>query len=44
MNERKLCVDCGEILVKRINSEGDQFWGCVDFPECRYTEDYENED
>lgn len=36
------CVDCGEPLVIRTNSEGDEFYGCSGFPECRYTENFED--
>lgn len=35
MNE---CPDCGEELILRTNSDGDKFYGCSSFPECRYTE------
>lgn len=33
----KLCPRCGERLVIR-NSRRGPFWGCENFPDCRYTE------
>jgi len=38
------CVDCGEDLVVRTNSEGEEFYECSGFPECRYTENIDSDD
>ena len=41
----KYCPDCGEELVERINSEdGEKFLGCSSFPDCKYTEEIEEDD
>jgi ribosomal protein L37AE/L43A len=44
MAEKKkvnLCPKCGSPLVVRIAKKGpnagNEFWGCSDFPKCRYT-------
>lgn len=38
----KICPKCGSKLVLRKaskgNNAGKSFWGCSDFPKCRYTE------
>jgi predicted RNA-binding Zn-ribbon protein involved in translation (DUF1610 family) len=32
------CPNCGGVLVVRTNKrEGNHFWGCSNFPKCRYT-------
>lgn len=33
----KLCPRCGSVLRKR-NGKFGTFWGCMSYPECRYTE------
>lgn len=33
----KLCPRCGNVLRKRSGRYG-AFWGCMSYPECRYTE------
>ncbi len=33
----KLCPRCGNVLRKR-NGKFGTFWGCMSYPECRYTE------
>lgn len=39
---RRTCPKCGKTLVLRTAKKGlnagNQFWGCSDFPKCRYTE------
>ena len=41
--EEPVCPRCGEKLVIRIAKKGErqgkQFWGCSNFPKCRYTEE-----
>jgi len=29
------CPECGGRMAERQSKDGDKFWGCVDFPECR---------
>ncbi len=36
-NPPKLCPKCGGELKKRNGKYG-EFWGCMEFPKCRYTE------
>jgi DNA polymerase III epsilon subunit-like protein len=36
MTVRK-CPKCGNMLKKRTGKFG-EFWGCMSYPECRYTE------
>ena len=36
MNAKK-CPKCGNVLKKRTGKFGD-FWGCMSYPDCRYTE------
>jgi len=36
--DQKFCPQCGEILKKRKGKFG-SFWGCVNYPDCRYTLD-----
>jgi len=38
------CPDCGEELEIKENRDGEEFWGCSGFPECRYTESIEEEE
>lgn len=35
--ELKLCVRCGQVMVRRKGKYG-AFWGCSGFPDCRHTE------
>lgn len=37
-DEQKFCPECGGILKKRKGKFG-PFWGCVHYPDCRYTLD-----
>ena len=41
-NPVQKCPQCGAKLIKRTakkgKNEGSQFWGCRNFPKCRYTE------
>jgi uncharacterized protein DUF2726/topoisomerase-like DNA binding C4 zinc finger protein len=43
----KMCPECGIPLVqresKRGKNAGNIFWGCSNFPQCRYLEAYETE-
>lgn len=34
----KICPRCGNVLRKRSGKYG-AFWGCMSYPDCRYTED-----
>ena len=35
-----LCPDCGKEMVLRMNrSNGEKFWGCPKYPECKGTRD-----
>lgn len=36
-SKNKICPVCGEIMVRRKGRYG-EFWGCGNFPMCRYTE------
>lgn len=38
--EIKLCIKCGQPMKKRSGRYG-EFWGCLGFPNCRYTENIE---
>lgn len=42
----KLCPQCGNELVLRTAEQGpdagNEFWGCTDFPGCRYTDNYDD--
>lgn len=40
--EAKKCPRCGNIM-KRRNGRYGEFWGCMGFPSCRYTENVEND-
>jgi len=31
------CARCNQKMVKRINSQGKEFWGCINFPRCKST-------
>jgi len=35
-----ICPRCGGELVKRKGKYG-KFWGCANFPRCKYTKDIE---
>lgn len=39
-NKDNLCPKCGGKLILRTTSKGanagNQFWGCTNFPKCRY--------
>ena len=37
-NDRRTCPRCGSTLVVRSGRRG-RFWGCTDYPDCRYTSD-----
>lgn len=38
---KQICPECGSEMVlrkaKRGQNAGNQFWGCIEFPKCRYT-------
>ena len=40
--EGRVCAKCGELMVMRTAKRGvhagEQFWGCSDYPTCRYAE------
>lgn len=36
-SDLKICVRCGQVMVKRKGRYG-EFWGCSGFPDCRHTE------
>ena len=40
--EEKICPRCGNKLVlrtaKRGANQGNQFWGCISYPKCKYIE------
>ena len=40
--KEELCPQCGGVLVKRSGKYG-EFYGCSNFPQCRYTRKLENE-
>jgi restriction system protein len=44
-NKIKRCPRCGSELVireaKRRQSNGEIFWGCSNFPQCRHSEKYQ---
>lgn len=44
---KKLCPRCGGQLVMRTaskgNSQGKKFWGCTNYPKCRYIENLPDE-
>ena len=40
--EAKKCPKCGNIM-KRRNGRYGEFWGCMGFPSCRYTENVDND-
>lgn len=42
INGQKTCPKCGHALVKRHGKFGD-FYGCANYPACRYTEPLEGE-
>ena len=46
-DSEKVCPLCGGALVLRVAKfgpkPGSQFYGCKNFPECRYTAPYEEE-
>lgn len=38
-DEVTFCDDCGSIMLIRENKEnGDKFYGCIEYPECKNTE------
>ena len=38
-NGAKLCKECGKEMIKRKRkSDGEPFWGCSDFPNCKHIE------
>lgn len=39
-----MCPRCGKSMVVRTNRNGEKFWGCSDFPKCRGSLDYEEEE
>ncbi len=41
-DDKKTCPECGDDLVVRDGKHG-KFWGCTDFPDCEYTENYEED-
>ncbi len=41
-DDKKRCPECGEDLVVREGKYG-KFYGCEGYPDCDYTEDYEEE-
>ncbi|MBN2571922.1 MAG: topoisomerase DNA-binding C4 zinc finger domain-containing protein [Ignavibacteriales bacterium] len=32
-----MCKNCGSYLVIRKSKEGNEFLGCINYPNCRYT-------
>jgi ssDNA-binding Zn-finger/Zn-ribbon topoisomerase 1 len=37
-----ICKKCGSTMMVRINSKtGEKFYGCADYPNCKYTEPFE---
>ncbi len=40
--EAKKCPRCGNVM-KRRNGRYGEFWGCMGFPSCRYTENVDND-
>lgn len=46
-NDMNYCPKCGAVLVKRIAKRGEQsgreFYGCSNFPKCRYIKNIEDE-
>ncbi len=40
--EKKICPECGEEMVLREGKYG-KFWGCSGYPECKHTENYEED-
>lgn len=40
--EKKVCPECGEEMVLREGKYG-KFWGCSNYPECKHTENYEED-
>ena len=40
IQERKRCKKCGDFLVIRKNKNGKKFYGCHNFPLCKYTEEF----
>lgn len=37
MEQCRICKKCGESMIKRKGPFG-EFWGCYNFPKCKYTE------
>lgn len=40
--EKKVCPECGEEMVLREGKYG-KFWGCSGYPDCKHTENYEED-
>lgn len=41
--DEKICPQCGRPLIPKNGRRG-KFWGCSNFPNCRYTEDWKQGD
>ena len=37
------CPECGGMLVERPNKKNENFLGCQNYPQCRYTESLIND-
>ena len=37
-DELQFCSDCGSIMVIRESKNGDEFYGCTEYPDCKNTE------
>lgn len=42
VKKRHVCAKCGALMVLRDGKNG-QFYGCTNFPKCKYTENYKEE-
>ena len=38
--EKGICPRCGGKLVERVNSQGQIFYGCSNYPKCKFTKKY----
>jgi len=37
-NNIRFCPDCGSVLTVRLSNQGKQFFGCIQYPQCKHTE------
>ena len=36
-----LCPDCeGELILRTNHTDGSEFYGCENYPDCKYTENF----